>query len=168
MTTTPTQPNEAEHPRCNCHLFWSHMKVPEQRLNWQRASHSGFSVCDYADEFEFCVCVNRRLYLCAACDVKTASRVKIELWCRSLCTWMHCGTHSFVLILSVWHQINRNTHNTRSVFGKKRNVFQLITLSGYLCDTHKHQRGNVKRVWHATGNVNIYLSGQFEAPFSSG
>lgn len=35
LTITPTQPNEAEQPPCNCHLFWSHMKLPKRRLNWQ-------------------------------------------------------------------------------------------------------------------------------------
>lgn len=32
LTAAHTQPNEAEHPCCNCHLLWSHTTLPEQRF----------------------------------------------------------------------------------------------------------------------------------------
>lgn len=50
---TPTQPNEAEHPCCNCHLFRSHMKVWRQELNYHGESR-----------WLNCMCVRWVLALC--------------------------------------------------------------------------------------------------------
>lgn len=98
---TPTQPNEAEHPCCNCHLFRSHMKVWRQELNYHGESRWLNCMC-VRWVLALCVCVagTPRFHLHVSCDVREDSCVKIDFLCRGLHTWMDRNTHTQISVAS--------------------------------------------------------------------
>lgn len=73
LRKTPTQPNEPQHPWCNCHLFWSRMMVSKQRLSWQRASYSldgwmdGVGLSEGHLERHMCVIGRDDVFICTCC-----------------------------------------------------------------------------------------------------
>lgn len=106
----PHSLNEAEHPCCNCHLFWFHMRVPKQRLKWQKPLHSLF--------FGFCVWLCTWLWVLSC--VTEWRWYHVSLWHqnRFVCknrprAWMHSGAHICSPVVSAVSNIHTQGRRNR-------------------------------------------------------
>lgn len=148
------------------------MSVPNQKPNWQRASHSlgGRMVWLWVKSTWSIVCVSLREMLFSSARAawrqnwfKTKNRASLP-GSLSLNTQHRIDNQKWVWI-DLWqtHKCFNPGLHVSELRGRRESLSHWAKVAGYLNGGHKYQRGDANWVWRATGNVNIYLSAQIEA-----